>query len=824
MVETRRSTVKSASARTRVGRLLTFGAALALALATLFFVLRPLSLVFPAAGLDASWTAVLAEAALRPARWGVDLAFTYGPASTLATRFYTDRYLVADLPILCAIALVNGAAMAWLARHATVARASGTGAFVLAVGTMAAGLAADLLLDPDGFFFVFCLTLVFVDLLRRPDDRASLAIVMAGAALMGVLALSKTSFGVVALLLFAVADVRALLDRFSLGTRPPRSATGRELPRLPVVTLMYAVAVLATFLAYGQHLGDLPAYFSLQGQVAAGYGEAMYISPGRGELAAFLLGATALTILAAGLAPVRIGPLGRAAAALSTAVVLLIACKAGFIRADSHPQIAWMALGLAAILLGIALALPRSVVAAVLLAGTGLVVLWIAAPLFAMAAGDRGPALNRLPEAYRPMLAAFDRETGAWASFLRSPTIFAAEARASKAAGWAAIRAFQPLPALEGGVDVLPPQQSAVLASGLDYRPRPSFQDYSTYTAGLIAANADFYAGPMAPAWVLFDGSVLDDRYPTTGEGALWPVLLRDYEPVRHIGGWLALHRRTVPLPEALGSPVRIAASLGSSVEVPLDGPVFVHIKVEKTLLGRLAGAIFRPPALSLRVTLADGAEKSYRFVPAIAAGGFLLTPIVSDPDTFAVLATAEGDLVGAARVRSFVVGGSPWASPFYGATMTVEFQPLTVTPAPPSPDARALFADVAAHVPWRRLVHALGRDRDLYGDDLTAQPPNTLAIPLAGERRLRVEFGLEDEVWNDHKTGGVCFVVKASRGAALPLWRRCLDPVAVPSDRGRQSAELDLPQGLSSVTAETTCLKGCEWTWSYWSMIVPQG
>ena len=647
---------------------------------------------------------------------------------------------------------------------------------------------------------------------------------MAGAALMGVLALSKTSFGVVALLLFGIADLRALLDRFPLGEQPPRPATGRELPRPPLATPLFALVFLATFLAYGQHVGDLPAYVGLQGQVAAGYGEAMYISPGRGELAGFLLGAAGLVILAAVLAPMRIGSLGRAAAALSAAVVLLVACKAGFIRADSHPQIAWTALGLATILVGIALALPRSVAAAISLAGTGQVILWIAAPLFAMAAEDRGPALSRLPEVYRPMLAALDRETAAWASFLRSPATFAAEARASKAAGWAAIRAFQPLPALEGGIDVIPPQQSAILASGLDYRPRPSFQDYSTYTAGLIAANASFYAGPKAPAWVLFDGSVLDDRYPTTGEGALWPVLLRDYEPVRHIGGWLALHRRTVTLPEVLGSPVRVAASLGSPVTVPMDGPVFVHVTVEKTLLGRLAAAVFRPPALSLLVTLADGHGKSYRFIPAIAAGGFLLSPIVSDPDTFAALATGDGDLVGTARVRSFVVGGSPWTKPIYEDAIRVEFQPLTVTPAPPSPEARALYTDVAAHRPWRRLVHALGRDGDLYGDDLTAQPPNTLAIPLAGERRLRVEFGLEDDVWNDHKTAGVCFAVKASPDAATPLWQRCLDPVAVPSDRGRQSADLDLPPGLSSVTAETTCRKGCEWTWSYWSTILPQG
>ena len=798
-------------------------AALALALATLLFVLRPLSLTFPASGLDASWVAVLGEAAMLPARWGVDLAFTYGPASALVTRFYGTNYLIADLPVLCAVALVNGAAVTWLARQATFARGSGSRHPALPVVAMALGLAASLLLDQDGFYFCFCLTLVFVDLSRARGDRSSLVILVAGAALMGVMALSKTSFGAVALLLFAIADLRVLLERgLAGGDRSPSAQTLR--PRLPLMVPVFLLAALATFLAYGQRLADLPAYLQLQGQVAAGYGEAMYLFPARGELVSFLLAAMGLLIIAALAKPVRGGGLGRAHAALSTAVVILIACKAGFIRSDGHSQIAWTALGLSGLLVAIALVLPRSAKAAALLAGSALAVLWVVAPLFLLADSDRSPALSQLPGIYGQMGQALERETGAWTSFLTSPKAFAAAASETKAAGWSAIRALHPLPAMEGGIDMLSPEQSAVLASGFDYRPRPSFQDYSTYAAGLIAANAAFYAGPKAPAWVLYDGSVLDDRYPTTGEGPLWPVLLRDYEPARYIGDWLALHRRAVPLPEVLGPPVRVEAPLGGPVAVPIDGPVFVRIAVTKTWLGRLAAAVFRPPGLSLRVTLTTGHEQTYRFIPAIGEGGFLLSPIVGDPETFTMLATAAGDLVGTDHVRSFVVGGSPWTKPFYGGSLTVDFQPVTVSPAPPSPEGQALSADAAAHMPWRRLVHALGRDGDLYGNRLTAAPPSTNVMPVSGGHRLRVEFGLEDGAWNDHKTQGVCFALKASPDAATPLWQRCLDPVAVPTDRGRQSAELDLPQGLSTVTAETTCLKSCEWTWSYWSTFLTQG
>ncbi len=63
---------------------------------------------------------------------------------------------------------------------------------------------------------------------------------------------------------------------------------------------------------------------------------------------------------------------------------------------------------------------------------------------------------------------------------------------------------------------------------------------------------------------------------------------------------------------------------------------------VRKTLLGRLAAALFRPPALTLRVRTLNGTEQSYRFIPALGAGGFLLSPMVDDPSSFALLALGE--------------------------------------------------------------------------------------------------------------------------------------------------------------------------------------
>ena len=775
---------------------------LVVAAAVLVFVLRPLSLGFPAGGLDSSWVAVLGEAAARPARWGVDLAFTYGPASALVTRYFTEAYLWRDLPMLAAVALGAGAAIACLARLAAAGRPR-AGLLVMAAALVtAAGLAAELAQDQDSFYFAFAVALLLLDLSRPEGDRAALATVLAGFALLGALALAKTSFGVLALGLAVLADARAAL----------------ALRRWPLLTPTVLAAALAAFLAYGQHLSDLPAYLDLQGQVAAGYGEAMYLPPVRRELLPFLAGGAVLVALAA-----RFGPPGRwarATAALGCAAAVAIALKAGFIRADTHPQIAWSLLGLAALALAAGPVLRRSPAGAAALGAAALAVLWIVAPLFLLAATARGP--GQLPEIYADMRGQLAGEADAWARALASPAAFAAKARQDKAAAFEAIRAASPLPGLIGGVDMLPSAQSAVLANRLDYRPRPSFQEYSTYTAGLIAANRRFYAGSRAPAWVIFGVGGLDDRYPAMTEGALWPELIRRYEPALRIGDWVALKRRAAPLPEVLGRPVRLEARLGQPVELPTRGPVFARVVLRETVLGRFAAALFRPPALTLRVTLAGGGTRDARFVPALAAGGFLLSPLVGDAQGFAELAAGHGAEAGGPEVTGFVVGGSRLARLFYAGTMAVELRPVTVPDTPPSPEAAPLRAELERAIPWLRLVRALGRGGDLDGERLSVPAPTSLTVPVSGARRLRLGFGLFDGAWTEGHTQGVCFAVAPAPGAT-PLWTRCLDPAAVAADRGQQTAELDLPDGLAEVSAETRCRASCDWGWSYWSAIVPE-
>ena len=658
-------------------RLARAAAAMLVALAALIFALKPLSLTMPESDLDGSWMVVLGEAATGAARWGVDLTFTYGPASTLVTRYFTDRYLAFALPMSLGLAVVLGVCVSQCA--ALASRRRGTAALVLIVAAAeAAGLYAEAQQLLDAFYFTFALWIFLLDLIRPPADRISAGTAIAGAALMGLAALSKTSYGVLALALFVMSDLRSTL----LLRRPPVLA--------PAAILSFLVG----FAGFGQRFADLPLYLFRQGEVAAGYGAAMYSSGSRAELLAFLVSAVALLAATLATTSPRADHFRGATATIGVALFLLLAFKAGFVRADEHTQIGWTALGLAGLAVASVVTLERTPLRGAAFAVASLGALWIIAPVLLSRMPQEDGTKPPLGSVYADLGSAAIAEINNWGQFLWDPAAFVATARANKLAAYAQISAAYPLPKLVGTVDIVPSRQTALIANGIDYKPRPSFQDYSTYTAGLIEANRAFYEGLSAPEWILFDIGGLDDRYPSMSEGQLWPLWLSHYEPEQRAGSLLTLHRRALPLPPVLGVPVRHGVRLGQPFAVP-SGPVFARIGVHPTFLGRLAAILFRPPALRLDVTLASGEQRSSRLIPALATGGFLLSPMVESADDFALIAFGQAERLGQRDVVEAVVSTSGLSGAFYAPEIDIEFDTVTVKDDSPSASSTSLYREL---------------------------------------------------------------------------------------------------------------------------------
>ena len=598
-------------------------AGLAILLAVfVFHVLRPDA---PGVGLDASWMAVTGEASARRIQWGVDLDFNYGPGAPIVTSYYNTDFFTRTLPLSALILLGFGLLASCIILGRERPRATET--FILS-----AFLVMSIALGQFQAEWVYY-GLSFMVLLLGLDrsDRIETAACLLGSLVLGILPLTKLPFAITALPLLCLLDFRQTTLR-----------------RLPLFVPVFLAGFFATYLSYGQRPADLVSFVTLQLQAAAGFSEALSLDGDPIDLAMFMgLGAVwlAVTILSFKTAPPS--RFDRSALLVTIAFVVYILLKAGFVRQDAgHIPIALTGLATCLLLQSAIVARHDRRLGLGLCVGA-LVIGLVLTPVEIVKYSDQGLSAATLDVFYKTRVRdAFRSNAKSFVADVTDLGHLPERLRQTNAATWRQIRALSQMPTLEGTVDIIPSEQSGLLASGADYHPRPSFQEYGTYTARLIAANRAFLAGPSAPNSVIFAPGSIDERYPATAEGGSWPELLTRYEPIRLSGELLVLRHRDRPVPDALGPAQHHAIRFGESLATEAKGPVFAKITVKPNLLGRLASLLFHSPILRMNVVERNGLARSFRFIPEIAAAGFLLSPMIEDSWQFAALGVGlEEDL-----------------------------------------------------------------------------------------------------------------------------------------------------------------------------------
>jgi hypothetical protein len=213
----------------------------------------------------------------------------------------------------------------------------------------------------------------------------------------------------------------------------------------------------------------------------------------------------------------------------------------------------------------------------------------------------------------------------------------------------ASIRDEDTVPVVPPGadVDLYPFQLSGLFAQRVRWNPRPVFQSYAVYTPALARLNADHLRGADAPHEVLFSISPIDYRLPALEDGASWVPLLEGYR----ITGYDALHdylrMRHRQSAVRLGSserPLRLHGNLGRRLDLPDERTGWLAtFDVHPSWKGQLRNLLWKTPSMLITLTLEDGRELQFRFVPEMAAGQFLLSPFVQNARNFAGLAAPNG-------------------------------------------------------------------------------------------------------------------------------------------------------------------------------------
>jgi len=574
-------------------------------------------------GLDPSW-AMASDYALRHGlKFGTEFIFTAGPYSFLHTFFFspdTYAYVVASDLFLATLYLAPLVLL-------------GTRWSALAYVPACFGVHV-MLATPDSLFAAAALSLFALCLTWRRVETVALV------ALCAPVLLAKYSFPVWLVPLLALADLWHL-------------AIGRRWPIfIPAVT----AALVASWLFAGQDLGSLPGAIANIVDITSYYGRAMQIVGKQRELVWFSI--AVLTLYAfIGMRWVSFalhGPQNSILRCLFFAAglgwILLIAFKAGYIRQDEHIFIAWKILLLSVPIVAVFLG-PIGVENAGPVARAG--------PVF-LAAGICAAAL------------VIWSHTG-WQLFweLRFPGLHkAAYEQQQRGAIQAMARPFPP--SVVGTVDAIPWEIGELIASGLDYRPRPVIQSFSSYSPRLQMLDRNHFQGPRAPQTLFLRIEDIDGRLPTMATGPSLPVIGQWYDAVDNtVPLGLVLNRRQSPRAtsrEQLGE-AEFRIDQWITVPQPETGLILARVTLARTFRGRLATFFYREPLLFITLRTASGNERRYRFIPSMGEVEFVISPQpISDPGVAAAgLLDSERFPALSERIVAFSISGSRSARRSFG-------------------------------------------------------------------------------------------------------------------------------------------------------------
>ncbi|MBI2841022.1 MAG: hypothetical protein HYX75_22105 [Acidobacteria bacterium] len=558
---------------------------------------------------DASSDLVLNEAFAGSWDFAHSIVWPFGPLGFLYSRNYHPGTYAASLWLWGYLATTLAVSLYLLARRFAMHPV------LILIWSAAVMFVCSIALDT---IFFALLTIAIFERFTAPDRIHLGPIALSVAA--AILALVKFPLFALSILVYLILACDDLLRRH----------------RVPTTSCVFFVSVLVAWRLSGQDMTNLPAFIFGRLMISFGYTGAMALKGPWAELFVFgALAASLLTLL--GRRESELG--GRLALLRVSAVgfVLFLAFKEGFVRHDGHALIAISVLLCAGLLAAAVVSSGRIdrgrrrlLLLVHPLLTTGL--LWWSLLTYT---GSGLPArMSWLAGNLEDRLAAVSRLIREPGRMPREYLEFAA-----------LVRQEYPLPHVPGSVDIYPVGQTALIHSGLRYAPRPVFQSYVTYSDRLAELNAAHLRSDRAADFIFFHVWPIDARYPSLDDGLSWPELLSRYHVRSSDLEMLVLERQSPPASVSfhpLGT-VQTSFDVPSPISPGMADLVWARVDVRLSLIGHVLEFLFKNPWVYVEVTTEDGAQRRYMIVPALARGGFLLSPLVVNHEQFGNLYTGEG-------------------------------------------------------------------------------------------------------------------------------------------------------------------------------------
>jgi hypothetical protein len=607
----------------------------------------PICPVMPRLGLDPSWILGANEAVAQGMQYGKDIIYTIGPLSSIWTQAYHPEII--QITIIGGIFFVIGQAfityklaknsqLAWLLAYAVVM--------------------IFLLESRDTLFLAYPIFLSFliyrISLPESHVDHISLSkiesiLFIFVISSLGLLPIIKFSFLPLTLVVSALGSI--LLWR-----------SGKKLVAVSL-TLSPPVIMILFWMAVNQSIQTLLDYFSNASLVASGYTQAMSINYYLFSPALFLF-SSMLVVLFFFQAQKDVG-INKYLFILILMAFLFLSFKAGFVRHDVHALTASSSLVIAAIFLGSLNSVRRSKLIMIFMIS---LIAWAYIHI-----QHRQTSF----EYYKPLSWQIVSTIKEWSSGKSTNT----SEKDRYNAHLSDIRQSNPLPEIQGTVDIYPYDMSLLIASGNQWSPRPVYQSFSAYTPELAILNASYLAKKDAPDNILFSIKTIDGRYPSLDDGTSWPVLFTRYELTDVVDDYLLLKKRDhSEKQQRMSLAFSGQVNLGEIVDLSdRKGIIYTEIEINQSLIGKLFDVLYKQTPLKITAELSNGTTQTHRFIPGQAISGFILSPYIESTDDFrkVLITPLENDVP---LVKNFKIEEKPFSVGMWKNSYSIKIYEVSTT------------------------------------------------------------------------------------------------------------------------------------------------
>ncbi len=184
-----------------------------------------------------------------------------------------------------------------------------------------------------------------------------------------------------------------------------------------------------------------------------------------------------------------------------------------------------------------------------------------------------------------------------------------------------------------------------MLYNYFNYVSMPSTISFASWNDGIMRADASFLQDESrAPPYLLFDLHTVDNRLVAQDDSLAKLEILQRYKIAGSEKGSLLLHR-SLPKEALSLTPIsRHEYEIGKWIDVPQSSkPTWLRIKVEESLLAQFVGFVYKPSQYFIELTFKNGECKNYKFIPQMAATGFLISPLLLKSADFKAIWSQQG-------------------------------------------------------------------------------------------------------------------------------------------------------------------------------------